>query len=188
MRNIINKIVVFFDTVDYNVLKKSCQEVLWLTVLALLPLIINVIIAGLESNNFIEPLKTKILPGEILSYCMSFLAPSLYLLTKTQGSDYKLPQLHSYSLITLLIYGSTLVLYLITKNKWLKNINLEPHEFDLYFKLTISFLAITILFRIYAVYHGRNFSTWALRRERQQKTFNEEFANSLNQSNDATAN
>lgn len=179
MKRFKNKIVGFFSTIDYKVLSKSFHEVIWLTILALLPLLINIIIAGLEINDFIEPLKTKILPGEILSYCMSFLAPSLYLLTKSQGSSYKLPLLHTFSLITLLIYASTLVLYLITKNKWLKNINLEPHSFDLYFKLTMFFLAITILFRIYAVYHGRNLNTWMLQREQQQKDFNEEFANSL---------
>lgn len=179
---VFKKLLEFLKLFDWKNLWSSVKEVFWLTVLAVLPLILNITIGVLESNDFVKPLSEKIIPGEILSYCMSFLAPSLYLLTKAQGTEYKLPLLHGFSLITIIVYGATLVLYLITKNKWLKNINLEPHEFDLYFKLTIIFLSITIIFRIYAVYHGRGLSSWSQRREQQQKSFNEQFANSLSQS------
>jgi len=180
MRKIWNWIVDSLPSVNYDVLKQSLQEVIWLTIIALLPLLINITIAGIAANGIIEPIRTKIVPGEILSYCLSFLAPSLYLLTKTQGSGYKIPLLHSFSVVTLLIYVSTVVLYLVTKNKWVKQINLEPHGIDFYFKLTLIFLATTIVFRIYATYHGKNFSSYAARREQQQKNFNTEFANSLN--------
>ncbi|WP_295672703.1 hypothetical protein [uncultured Mucilaginibacter sp.] len=180
MKEIRNKIVVFFTAIDYNILRKSLIEVMWLTVIALFPLIINIAIAGIAANDFIEPIKTKILPGETLSYCLSFLAPSLYLLTRLQGSSYKLPLLHGFSIITLLLYVATIVLYLITKNKWVKQINLEPHGFDVYFKLTASFFIMTIILRIYAIYHGRQQSSYLIIREQQQKDFNEGFANSLN--------
>jgi len=180
MKKIWNGIVRFFTSINRDVLLKSFLEVIWLTLIALFPLIINIIIASIVADNFIDPIKTKILPGEILSYCMSFLAPSLYLLTRTQGSSYKLPLLHGFSIVTLLIYVASIVLYLITKNKWVKEINLEPHGIDLYFKLTLIFLFMSITLRIYAIYHGRNLSAYAIRREQQQRDFNTEFANSLN--------
>src|SRR5436309_3136731 len=104
MKRLWNWVARFFTAIDYGVLGKSFQEVMWLTLIALFPLIINITIAGIVANDFIEPIKSKILPGEMLSYCLSFLAPSLYLLTRTQGSGYKLPLLHGFSIITLLLY------------------------------------------------------------------------------------
>src|ERR1700738_3428409 len=90
----------FFSNIDGPTLGRSMQEVLWLTSLALLPLMINIVIGWFQVNNFGESLQTKIIPGEILSYCLSFIAPSLYLLTKAQGTSYKLPFLHTFSMIT----------------------------------------------------------------------------------------
>lgn len=166
--------------IDYKALGKSCIEVISLTLIALLPLIINIIIASIATNNFIEPLKSKIFPGEILSYCLSFLAPSLYLLIKTQGTGYHLPLIHFFSLTTFIVYISSIVLYLIAKNNWVKSINMENHQVDLYYTLTLIFLATSIIFRIYSVYHGKNASNWSETRERQQNDFNEGFVKSLN--------
>ncbi len=172
-------IKLFFTSIDYPALGKSFKEVIFLTLIALLPLIINITIASLNLNDIKEALKTKIIPGEILSYCLSFLAPSLYLLTKTQGTGYRLPLVHFFSLTTLLVYISSVVLYLIAKNKWVESINMENHQVDLYFKFTLIFLATSIIFRIYSVYHGKNASNWSDTRNRQQKDFNEIFIESL---------
>jgi hypothetical protein len=180
MKKILNGIGSFFTLIDYTILGKSLLEVGWLTLITLFPLIINITIAALAVNDLLEPIRTRILPGEMLSYCLGFLAPSLYLLTKTQGSNYKLPLLHGFSILTLLLYVSTIVLYLITKNKWVPQINLEPHNFDMYFKLAACFFFTSIGFRVYAIYHGRNLSSYAHRREQQQQDFNTGFANSLN--------
>lgn len=167
--------------IDFSVFWKSFYEVAFMTVIALLPLITNIAIAAIVANEFIEPVKTKIIPGEILSYCLSFIAPSLYLLTKIQGSTYKLPLLHAFSIITLVIYVLTFVLYLITKNNWVKEINLSaPHPIDIYFKLTLIFLAITIIFRIYSIYHTKKSSNWSSLRSQQQEDFNSKFSESLN--------
>jgi hypothetical protein len=174
-----SKIQSFFSKIDYSVLGKSFQEVFWMTLIALLPLIINIVIASIGTNSFIEPLKTRIIPGEILSYCLSFLAPSLYLLTKTQGTSYKLPYLHIFSIVTLLIYVLIVVLYLIAKNKWVSEINLSTHQFDLYFKLALIFFTTTIIFRIYSVYHGSSLSLWSSTRNRLQQDFNAKFTESL---------
>ena len=80
-----------------------------------------------------------------------------------------------FSLCTFLVYVSSLVLYIVAKNKWNTNINLEHHEFDLYFELSLIFLATSILFRIYSIYHG-SFSNWDTVRKQQQEDFNKQFS------------
>lgn len=177
--NMVIKIKEFFQGIDYSALRKSIYEVIYLTLIALLPLIINIIIASLSSNDIIQPLKSKIIPGEMLSYCMSFLAPSLYLLTKTHGSGYRLPLLHFFSITTLLVYISSIVLYLIAKNMWVDKINMEKHQVDLYFRLASIFLITSVIFRIYSVYHGKNASNWTDARNNQQTDFNKKFVKSL---------
>jgi hypothetical protein len=181
IKKIAKSIELFFTQIDYTALGKSFKEVLYLTLIALLPLIINIIIASLEANNIISALKTKIIPGEILSYCLSFLAPSLYLLIKTQSSGYRLPLIHFFSIITLITYVASFMLYLIAKNNWVKAIDMQNHQVDLYFKLTLIFLATSVIFRIYSVYHGKNASNWSETRNRQQNEFNEKFSESIKQ-------
>lgn len=180
MKRWIEKVKIFFTSVDYPALSRSFMEVFYLTLIALLPLLINIVIASLAANDIIKPLKTKVIPGEILAYCLSFLAPSLYLLIKTHGLGYKLPLLHFFSIITFIIYVSSVVLYLIAKNKWVHSIDMESHDIDLYFILTLSFFATAVVFRVYSVYHGKNASNWSETRRRQQNEFNEHFSESLN--------
>ena len=173
-------IKTFFTSIDYSALGKSIIEVFFLTSISLLPLIINIIIASISANDIIAPLKTSIIPGEILSYCLSFLAPSLYLLIKTHGSGYRLPLIHFFSITTFLVYILSMVLYIIAKNKWVQAINMENHKVDLYFRLTLIFLATSIILRIYSVYHGKNASIWSDTRNRQQSDFNKNFVVSIN--------
>jgi hypothetical protein len=181
MKNILNAIGSYFYEINYPSLGKSFSEVLWMTFIAFLPLLINILITAIPTQDFLGAFKLKIIPGEILSYCLSFLAPSLYLLTKTHGTNYRLPFIKIFSLLTLLLYVSSIILYLIAKNKWVPSINLEHHDFDLYFKLSFIFLIITILLRVYSIYHG-SFSNWTDIRKQQQDDFNKQFAAGINRS------
>jgi len=171
---------LFFTSIDYRALFKSSKEVLFLTMIALLPLMINIVIAAVKANEIWDPLKSKIIPGEILSYCLSFLAPSLYLLTKIQDSGYRLPLVHFFSITTLLIYVLCIVLYLITKNNWIPEINMNSHKVDLYFKLSLVFFSVSIIYRVYSVYHGKRASNWSVERTRSQNDFNNNFLETLN--------
>jgi len=171
--------IFFITIIDYTALWKSIKEVLSLTLIALFPLIINIFITSVGANEIKEPLRHVIVPGEMLSYCLSFLAPSLYLLIKTHGSGYRLPFIHFFSFITLGIYILSMFLYLIAKNGWVKAVNMENHDTDLYFILALLFLLISILFRVYSVYHGINSSKWSELRKSQQSNFNEIFIESL---------
>ncbi|WP_316760047.1 hypothetical protein [Pedobacter aquatilis] len=179
MKKIVNNIWVYFSEINYGSLWNSFLEVLWMTLIAFCPLLINIAIAALASNDLNGAFNKKIIPGEILSYCMSFLAPSLYLLVKTHGTNYRLPFLKFFSLLTVLIYVATVTLYLVAKNKWVKEIDMDQHDFDLYFQLSLIFLVTSILFRIYSIYHG-GFSNWTSTRRQQQEDFNRTFTAGLN--------
>ncbi|WP_367914822.1 hypothetical protein [Leadbetterella sp. DM7] len=179
MKKVFRSIGAYFTEINYPALGRSSQEVLWMTFIAFIPLILNIIIASLRLNNIPNAFKEKIIPGEILSYCLSFIAPSIYLLVKTQGSGYRLPLVRIFFFSTFFIYACTIALYLIAKNKWVPEINLDKHEFDLYYKLSIVFLTITVLFRIYSIYHG-SYSNWSANRNNQQEDFNDKFSASLN--------
>jgi hypothetical protein len=179
--NIKDSVVLFFTGINYKTLWKSFVEVLWLTVLAVIPLLVNTIIASIEYNSMWEGIRQKLIPGEFLSYSFSFLAPSLYLFLKANDTGYRLPLLHAFSLIALVLYGLSIGLYLVTKNKWGTIIDTMPHEFDLYYKLAIVSLATTIVLRFYAVYHARNMINFSRVREQQQNNFSAGFVKSLNE-------
>jgi len=181
MRPFRDRVKLFFTSISSSSLKSSTNEVLWLTFFALLPFTIYIIISGISINNIIEAFKSKVIPGEILSYCFGFLAPTMYLfLVRTKGTTYKLPFLHFISMLILLVYGLTVALYLIVKNKWVPQINMEQHGMDLYFQLVVLFLIVSICLRIYSVYHGKRILNWQGEREQQQDEMNRGFSNGLN--------
>ena len=164
---------------DWESFWNSCKEVGYLTLLALLPLIINIGLAAISLKSVSCALTTKIIPGEILSYCLGFLAPSMYLLTKTQGSGYKLPFVHLFSGITLLIYVLIMVFYLVAKNKWVDGINMDQHRIDPYYIMAIIFFFLTLIFRIYSVYHSKEASSYFSDRKNKQAKFNSQFKGSI---------
>lgn len=166
---------------DYKQLKKSFNEVTWLTTIAFLPLIINVIIKTIEVNSLYEAFKVKVLPIELLTFCMSFLAPSMYLLIKMDGKNYRLPFLHFFSLSTFLLYIICLVLNIITKNNFVLKINESLNSESIYLKISVIALLITIVFRIYAIYHGKKSSDYQEIRDNDQQNFNETFRNAVNE-------
>lgn len=165
------------STLDWKLLINSTKEVIYLTLLAVLPLIINFFIQvmGTASNcpfNYNELAS----PSELLTYCLSFLSPTLYLiLVKNNGTGYTLPWISTISLVGMIIYLTSFILYLIKKNGFL---NLENPS-STYFYFAISFLAITILFRIYSVYHSRRSSSYFESKKEEQSSFNRKFLNKV---------
>jgi hypothetical protein len=173
----LSKILFFIK--DFDAFMKSIKEVLTLTAIALFPLFIRFIIETISSNSLILSLKLSLVPGEMLAYCLSFLAPSLYLLLKTHGSGYKLPFIHFFSITTFAVYVLSMVLYLIAKNGWVKAINMESQGTGLYFYFALIFFITSIIYRVYSIYHGINASKWAEMRSKQQQDFNKNFVESL---------
>jgi len=172
------KIKRFFTDIEYPVLGKSLLEVIWMTLIAFLPIIISIFDKAIEVESFSDTY-TKIKPGEMLSFALSFIAPALYLMIKTNDSGYKLPALHLFSIITIITYASASFLYIKAKNNSGNNVDMEVHKMDLYFYLALSFLVSAFLCRIYSVYHGRKSSTYAQTRNNEQDDFTRGFRNNL---------
>lgn len=164
-----------FATINTKSLGNSCAEVLWMTAIAFCPLVINILIAASSSDDLQQAFIDKIVPGELLSYCMSFLAPSLYLLVKTHGTGYSVPLVKYFSIFTVIIYLCSVVLYLVAKNNWVKDVDMHHHGFGIFFKLSVTFLVTSVIFRIFSIYHG-GFSNWSSERKQQQEDFNKTFA------------
>ncbi|MBB5647647.1 hypothetical protein [Pedobacter cryoconitis] len=179
MKKVLNNIKTYFLDINFSALGNSFEEVLFMTSLAFVPLAINICIAAIPQNSFISAFQEKLIPGEMLSYCSSFMAPSVYLIVKTHGTNYRLPLVKFFFLLTILVYIATVTLYLIAKNKWVSGINLEQHTFDLYFKLSLGFLMTSVFLRIYSIYHG-SFSNWSSVRKNQQENFNASFTKGIN--------
>lgn len=161
---------------NWKILVESLKEVLYLTILAILPIIINFFIQLIVKSTISEAFGNIVVPSELLTYSLSFMAPTLYLiLVKNHGTGYKLPMIKIVSLLGLIIYLTCFCLYLIKKNGWL---SLEkPNES--YFLLSITFLIITLLFRVYTTYHNKNSSSYFSNRENQQEDFNNQFARKI---------
>lgn len=166
---------------DGDALKSSIGEVLALTFIALLPLGINILLAAAQTDSLLDALKTKIIPGEIFSYTMSFLAPSLYLVIKIHKTDYKLPFVGFFVLSTYAIYGLSLVIFVAAKNKWSEKINLEEHPIDFYFVMALIICGISLIYRVFSVYHTKGASTYQANRKRQQDDFNTDLIKGINE-------
>lgn len=175
---LINKIANYMD---YKQLLKSFNEVIWLSIIAFLPLIINIIIKTIEVNSVSEAFKIKVLPIELLTFCMSFLAPSMYLLIKMDGKNYRLPFLHFFSLCTFILYTVCLVLNIITKNNFVSKVSDSFNSDTIYLKISLITLLTTILFRVYAIYHGKKSSDYQQIRDNDQQNFNANFRNAVNE-------
>ena len=158
---------------------KSLSEVIWLTIIAFLPLIINIIIKTIEVNSLNDAFKIKVLPIELLTFCMSFLAPSMYLLIKMDGKNYRLPFLHIFSLCTFILYTVCLVLNIITKSNFVLKVNDSLNSESIYLKISVIALLTTIIFRVYAIYHGKKSSDYQAVRFNDQQNFNATFRNAV---------
>jgi hypothetical protein len=168
---------------DYERLLTSCQEVIWLTVFAFGPLILNILIISLSTHDFPTAFRSKIIPGEMISYSFSFIAPLLYLIVKTHGEDYKLPLIKTIFIITLFIYVAITLILIVAKNQLLPDIDFKSEHRDLFFSLSLIFLGSTILLRLYSIYHNGNFSKHIYSKDKGEKSFTAKIKKRINQGN-----
>lgn len=163
---------------DYSLLKKSCGEVFWLTAIAFFPLIISIIYQFIKISSFQNALQT-IHPSELIAFCLSFLAPSIFFIKKTHGRGYKLPFLDIFFFTTFFLYILALFFIFMIKNNIdpdiIKNLNTQK-DYLIYSGI---FLFITIVFRSYSVYHTSKSSDYLNRKKEEQNSFNKTFKESL---------
>lgn len=169
------------SSIDVPKLKSSFLEVIFLTIISFLPILASMLITAIELNAISPAIEKNIIPGEMVAFSLSFIAPTLYFFLKTHGHNFKLPFLLFTAIVTYIVYTLTGLLYVIAKNKWIPAINMEPQYGNLYFRLSLIFLAISFVIWIYTLYHEESFTDYNAALRQGQDNFNDNFKKSLTQ-------
>jgi hypothetical protein len=157
----------------------SGGEILALLTFTFLPLILNLIVALIPAIDKSSAIESKIVPGEILAYCLSLIAPLFLFLLKTHGKSFGVPALKPMFIIAFAIYLLAIILSLIAKNGLIQGIDFKSGHRDSYFWISITALAIAILLRFYTEYQSSRYSDYKTNLDRQQQDFNNSFSNSI---------
>lgn len=157
----------------------SCGNISALLIFTFLPLIINLIIAFIPDGNKAAAIESKIVPGEMLAYCLSLIAPLFLLLLKTHGKSFGIPALKPMFIISFALYLLALILTLIAKNGLISGIDLKSGHRDSYFWLSIISLLVAIMLRLYTDFQDGRYADYKRTIDTQQQNFNNSFRNSL---------
>lgn len=163
------------------------MEVFYLAGLAFLPLIFSILITAIIHNNFLEGVRIVISPGEIMTFTVSFTAPTIFFFIKSHGESFKLPALKFISFVTVLIYFLAFCILLIAKNNWVPQLSLNSlKESDklhghVYIYASLILMVLSMFLWFYRVYYSAKFSDFVKEREQQQNQFNTLFSASLDQ-------
>ncbi len=170
MKKFCKQIKIYFTSIDYALLWKSISEVIGVSLIAFLPLIISIILQWVKFNDLEKVLIDVLPPTEILAYCLSFLAPSILLLKKLIGNDYKVPFKDFFIFSTFTMYLIALIFVVIIKNDLdalvIKNLN---NSVD----IALVFLLITVVYRVYSAFHQTKSSEYFDNKKKDQEKFNE---------------
>ena len=157
----------------------SGGEILALLAFTFLPLILNLIVAVIPAINKSSAVESKIVPGEMLAYCLSLIAPLFLFLLKTHGKSFGAPALKPMFIIAFGVYLLAIVLTLIAKNGLVQGIDFESGHKDSYLWISVIALSIAILLRFYTEYQNSRYSDYKSNLERDQQKFNSIFRQSI---------
>lgn len=159
---------------------KSCKKTLMLLFFMFLPLMLNMGIAILSSNDIVKSIMSKIIPGEMLAYCLGLISPLFLLLIKTHGNNFKIPSLQFIFIFGLTTYISALLLTIIAKNRLILGIDNENGHRDIYFITALISLIFAIGLRLFTEYHDSRYSDYKSNLTNQQNDLNQAFQSRLN--------
>ena len=157
----------------------SGGDILALLVFIFLPLILNLIVAIIPAIDKTSAIESKIVPGEMLAYCLGLIAPLFLFLLKTHGKSFGVPALKPMFIIAFAIYLLAIILTLIAKNGLIQGIDLDSGHKDSYLWISVIALSIAILLRFYTEYQNSRYSDYKSNLDRQQREFNNSFSNSI---------
>lgn len=174
MKKILNQIKNYFLNIDYTLIWKSTKEVFWLSIISFLPLLLSISFQWFKIEDINKVLLKVVHPSEILAFCLSFLAPSIFFLKKMIGKDYKLPHKDFFFFSTFIMYIIAIFFVIIIKN----NIDSEViNNLNDYFGCALLFLLVTIVYRIYSTFHQSKSSDYFDNKKSDQDNFNKSFKN-----------
>lgn len=158
----------------------SIGEILALLAFTFLPLGLNLIIALIPAIDKSSAIESKLVPGELLAYCLSLIAPLFLFLLKTHGKSFRVPALKPMFIVAFGIYLLALILTLIAKNGLIQGIDFKSGHQDSYLWISLIALLIAILLRLYTEFQNSRFSDYRTTLDRQQQDLNNSFRNSIN--------
>lgn len=150
----------------------SCGKLLLLLIFTFLPLFINIFIAIITADDKGSAFAQKIVPGEMLAYCLSLISPLFLLFLKTHGERFRVPALKFIFMVSFLLYISAFFLTIIAKNNFINGINYKPGTGDFYFWTSIAFLFCAILLRLYTDFQDSRYSDFKGNLDKSQQEFN----------------
>ncbi|HEY0740843.1 MAG TPA: hypothetical protein VGD40_05240 [Chryseosolibacter sp.] len=156
----------------------STEKMFLILVFMFIPLLLNLLVAYVTPNET-DVISSKIVPGEMLAYCLSLIAPLFFLLLKTHGLAFKIPAIKTVFVTAFLLYFSALTLTLIAKNKLIEGIDLNGGHKDLYLIVSLVALAIAILLRFFTEYHDSRLFDYKASQDRQQRAADDTFRRSI---------
>lgn len=155
-----------------DLLWDSTKEVFWLSFIAFLPLLISLIYQFLKLGTFNLAVSKVIHPSEILAFCLSFLAPSIFFFKKSHGKGYKIPFLDFFFFSTFGMYLLAFLFVFIIKNEVDKQVIENLNSYIVY---ALIFLVVTVIYRTYSTYHQSNSSDFVKDKKDEEKEFNKTF-------------
>lgn len=157
----------------------SGGEILTLLAFTFLPLGLNLLIALIPAIDKSAAIESKIVPGELLAYCLSLIAPLFLFLLKTHGKSFKVSALKPMFLTAFAIYLLAIILTLIAKNGLIPGIDFKSGHKDSYLWISVFALFISIFLRFYTEFQSSLFSDFRTTLEQQQKESDDAFRKSL---------
>ena len=157
----------------------SIGEILALLAFTFLPLILNILIALIPAIDKSSAIESKIVPGEMLAYCLSLIAPLFLFLLKSHGKSFSVPALKPMFFAAFAIYLLAIILTLIAKNGLVQGIDFKGGHHDSYLWISVVALGIAIMLRFYTEFQNSRFSDYRTNLDRQQQELNNSFRNSL---------
>lgn len=155
----------------------SIVELLILLGFTFLPLLLNLVIALIPAIDKSAAIESKVVPGEMLAYCLSLIAPLFLFLLQTHGKSFKAPGLKMMFLTAFFVYLLAFVLTLIAKNGLMKGIDLKSGHSDFYFWISIISLLVAVILRFYTEYQKSRYSDYKTTLDRQQQDLNASLRN-----------
>jgi hypothetical protein len=157
----------------------SGSDIVALLVFIFLPLGLNLFVAMIPAIDKSSAVESRIVPGEMLAYCISLIAPLFLFLLKTHGKSFGVPALKPMFIVAFGIYLLAIVLTLIAKNGLVQGIDFESGHRDSYLWISVIALFIAILLRFYTEYQYSRYSDYKTNLDHQQQEFNNAFTKSI---------
>ena len=164
---------------DRNLFWKSFWEVFWLTFIAFLPIVLSLLFQLVKLSDINLAVLKVLHPSEIIAFCLSFLAPSIFFIKKTHGSSYKLPFLDWFYFTTLAMYIIAILFVFMIKNNIDPDITKNLNEITEYIYYTLIFLFLTVIYRVYSAYHTSKSSDFLKDKKNDEDNFTSTFKNSI---------